>query len=173
MNDLTMVLAVSVAALTMSLSLPGCGDSAPPPPASPRAAAHGHDHARDGHSGHEGHDHAAGEHEEHDGHDHGEMHPLGTVTIAGTTLAVSVSGDIRPSSEVHLDLEVQSGPVPAAVRFWIGDEAATGSLKAKAESHDNHFHGETEAPADLKDARLWLEIETDKGTRDLGSIALD
>ncbi|XOV74657.1 MAG: hypothetical protein ACFHWZ_14270 [Phycisphaerales bacterium] len=124
MNDLIKMLAVAGTAIALSVSLPGCGESSESKSAGTHSADDGHDHAGDG-DDHEGHDHAEGEHGEHDDHDHGEMRSLGSVTIAGTTLAVSVSSDIKPSSEVHLDLEVESGPIPAAVRFWIGDEAGT------------------------------------------------
>ena len=104
MNDLIKMLAVAGTAVALSVSLPGCGESSESESAEAHSADDGHDHADDG-DDHEGHDHAEGEHGE---HDHGEMRSLGSVTIAGTALAVSVSSDIKPSSEVHLDLEVES-----------------------------------------------------------------
>lgn len=100
------------------------------------------------------------------------MRSLASVTIDGTTLAVSVSGDIRPSSEAQFELKVLAGPIPAAVRIWIGDEAAVGALKVKAGGHSDHFHGETEAQADLTNATLWIEIETSIGIRTIESINL-
>jgi hypothetical protein len=171
MNDLTKILTTVGAAMALSLSLPGCGESSNQSSGKTHAADDGHDHSGES-DGHDGHDHAEGEHDGHDDHDHGEMRSLGTLTIAGTTLAVSLSSDIEPSSEVHLDLEIESGPTPAAVRFWIGDEAATGALKAKTDGHDDHFHGETEAPADLTNAKLWIEVETETGARSVGSVNL-
>lgn len=168
MNDLIRMLAVAGTAIALSVSLPGCGESSESKSAETHTADDGHDHAGDG-DDHEGHDHAE---DEHDDHDHGEMRSLGSVTIAGTTLAVSVSSDIRPSSEVHLDLEVESGPIPAAVRFWIGDEAGTGALKSKADAHDDHFHGQTESPSTMDGASLWIEIESVNGNRTVGSMLL-
>lgn len=172
MNDLIKMLAVAGTAIALSVSLPGCGESSESKSAKMHSADDGHDHAGDG-DDHEGHDHAEGEHGEHDDHDHGEMRSLGSVTIAGTTLAVSVSSDIKPSSEVHLDLEVESGPIPAAVRFWIGDEAGTGALKSKADAHDDHFHGQTEALATMAGASLWIEIETASGERQTAAVSLE
>jgi len=169
MNDLFKILAAASATVALSISLPGCGESSESKSAETHTADDGHDHAGDG-DDHEGHDHAEGEH---DDHDHGEMRSLGSVTIAGTKLAVSVSSDIRPSSEVHLDLEVESGPIPATVRFWIGDEAGTGALKSKADAHDDHFHGQTESPSTMDGASLWIEIESVNGNRTVGSMPLE
>lgn len=169
MNDLIKMLAVAGTAVALSVSLPGCGESSESESAEAHSADDGDDHAGDG-DDHEGHDHAEGEH---DDHDHGEMRSLGSVTIAGTTLAVSVSSDIRPSSEVHLDLEVESGPIPATVRFWIGDEAGTGALKSKADAHDDHFNGQTESPATMAGASLWIEIETASGERQTAAVSLE
>lgn len=168
MNDLIKLLFAVGVAIALPISLPGCGESSQPP-AETHSAHDGHEHDGDDH---EGHDHDEGEHGEHDDHDHGEMRSLGGVTIAGTTLAVSVSGEIAPSSEVHLDLEVESGPVPAAVRFWIGDEAGTGALKSKADAHDDHFHGQTEAPVSIDGASLWIEVETASGERRAAALPL-
>ncbi len=169
MNDLFKILAAASTTVALSISLPGCGESSESKSAETHTADDGHDHAGDG-DDHEGHDHAEGEH---DDHDHGEMRSLGSVTIAGTKLAVSVSSDIRPSSEVHLDLEVESGPSPATVRFWIGDEAGTGALKSKADAHDDHFHGQTESPSTMDGASLWIEIESVNGNRTVGSMPLE
>jgi hypothetical protein len=172
MNDLIKSVAVAGTAIALFVSLPGCGESSHSESAETHSADDGHDHAGEG-GEHEGHDHAEGEHDEHDDHDHGEMRSLGSVTIVGTKLAVSVSSDIKPSSEVHLDLEVESGPIPAAVRFWIGDESGTGALKSKADAHDNHFHGHTEAPATLAGASLWIEVETASGERQAAAVPLE
>lgn len=169
MNDLFKILAAASTTVALSISLPGCGESSESKSAETHTADDGHDHAGDG-DDHEGHDHAEGEH---DDHDHGEMRSLGSVTIAGTKLAVSVSSDIRPSSEVHLDLEVESGPIPATVRFWIGDEAGTGVLKSKADAHDDHFHGQTESPSTMDGASLWIEIETARGERQAAAVSLE
>lgn len=172
MNEPFKILAVASTTVALLISFPGCGESSESKSAETHTADDGHDHAGDG-DDHEGHDHAEGEHDEHDDHDHSEMRSLGSVTIAGTTLAVSVSSDLRPSSDVHLDLEVESGPIPAAVRFWIRDEAGTGELKSKAVAHDAHFHGQTESPANMAGASLWIEIEDIDGERTARPVSLE
>lgn len=170
MNDLIKIFSAAGVAIALSLSLPGCGESSEPP-AETHSADDGHDHDGDDH---EGPDNDEGDHEahDHDEDDHGKMRSLDSVTIAGTTLAVSVSSDIAPSSEVNLDLEVKSGPVPAAVRFWVGDEAGMGALKSKADAHDDHFHGQTEAPVNIDGASLWIEVETASGERQAAAVPL-
>lgn len=169
MNDRIKILAAASTTFAILILLPGCGESSESNSAETHTADDGHDHAGDGHD-HGGHDHGEGEH---DDHTHGDMRSLGSVTIAGITLAVSVSGNIAPSSVMHLDLEVESGPIPAAVRFWIGDEAGMGALKSKADAHDNHFHGQTESPSTMDGASLWIEIESVNGNRTVGSMPLE
>lgn len=173
MNDLTKYMVVSALAAGLTVTLPGCSESSSPS-ASSHSADDGHDH---GEEGHEGHDHGPGEHDdhdhEHDGHDHGEERSLGTVDVGGTTLKVSISGDIEPGAEIHVDLEHTGGPAPAAIRLWIGDEAGTGALKSKADGHDDHFHGHAEAPGDITDVALWIEVEAIDGSRASSSLPLD
>lgn len=169
MNDFTKIITVSSLAFTVALALPGCGESSNPTQSDNHSPDDGHDHAE---GGHEDHDQAEGEHDEHEDDDHGEMTSLGTVSIAGTTLTVSISSNIDPFSEVHVDIEVESGAIPTAVRLWVGDEAGTGALKSKADGHGNHFHGQTEAPASLTDASLWVEVESASGERFLESMPL-
>lgn len=172
MNDLTRLVVASSLATGLALALPGCGESSSPD-ASSHSADDGHDH---GEEGHEGHDHGPGEHDdhdhEHDGHDHGEERSLGTVDVGGSTLEVSISGDLEPGAEIHVDIEHTGGPAPAAIRLWIGDEAGTGALKSKADGHDDHFHGHAEAPTELDGASLWIEVEAADGTRTSSSLPL-
>ena len=167
MNDLTRLIAVSSLASCLALALPGCSESESPNPAS-HTADDGHDHD------HEGHDHGPGEHAEHDhdDHDHGETRSLGTMDVEGTVLDVSMSGDLEPNAEIHVDLVHTGGPAPAAIRLWIGDEAGTGALKSKADGHDDHFHGQADAPGDITGAALWIEVEAANGTRTSASVPL-
>lgn len=173
MNNFAKIVVVSSLAIGLAFTLPGCGKSSSPN-ASSHSADDGHDH---GEAGHEGHDHGPGEHDdhdhEHDGHDHGEERSLGSVVVGGTSLDVSISGDVEPGSEIHVDLEHTGGPAPAAIRLWIGDEAGTGALKSKADGHDDHFHGHAEAPSDISNALLWIEVEAADGTRSSASVPLD
>ena len=176
MNNFTKLLTASTLVTAVSIMLTGCGESPSRPSEKTLSADDGHAHTDGAQDDHDGHDHADDAHDDHDesdGHDHGEMRSLGSVEIAGTTLAVTISDAIDPSTEVNLELEVTSGPTPAMLRFWIGDEAGTGALKSKADAHDNHFHGHTDAPANVTGTSLWIEIENADGTRSKGSIALE
>ncbi len=126
------------------------------------------------HDDHDGHDHgtggAAGEA---DDHDELEMRPLGQIEISGVTLEASLASELVPGGEAPVEIRRVSGPAPAALRFWIGDEAATGIVKVKAESHDDHYHGEAALPGALEGSKsLWIEIELPDGTRHRRSIAL-
>ena len=165
MNDITKLIVVSSLAAGLAFTVPGCGESSSPS-ASSHSADDGHDHSE---AGHEDHDHGPGEH---DDHGHGEGRSLGSVAVGGTTLTVSMSGDLEPGAEVHVDLEHTGGPAPAAIRLWIGDEAGTRALKSKADGHDGHFEGHAEAPSDLTGASLWIEVESASGERASGSLQL-
>ena len=169
MNTLMKMTIISAVASTLALS--GCGNGSSTPETPAHTDDDGHDHQA---AGHEDHDHANedDEHADHDDHDHGEEVSLGTIEIVGTVLDVSISGQVAPGEEVHIDLVHTAGPLPAAVRLWIGDEAATGSLKSKADGHDNHFHGHAEAPASLQNAALWIEVESASGNRTARSLPL-
>ncbi len=47
-----------------------------------------------------------------------------------------------------------------AVCFWIGIESAKGSLKAKAEVENGHWHTHVAIPNSLPaDSKLWVKIE--------------
>lgn len=170
MHVLTKSLLTVVTGLNLAIS--GCGRDA-----SPTQSGSSDDH---------GHSHGPGAHD----HQHGESTPvdnshdtptpsdpeatysLGSVVVAETKFAVSIHDEPKPSSRVGLDLSVQSGPTPVAVRFWIGDEAATGVLKSKADAHGDHFHGQVETPAVMSDVQLWIEAELEDGTRTRSAVPL-
>ena len=179
---------LTLLSLIAFLTLTGCnGDSADSGSSgnTEHAAGDGHDHDHDGddhdHEGedHDDHDHGDdddhdhGDHDDHDDHDHGDAHELGSVTIDGAEFKVSISGEIEPNAETHIDLVQTGGPKPAAVRLWIGIESGSGSLKSKADGHDNHFHGHAEVPAQIPaNAALWIEVESASGNRTARSVAL-
>lgn len=130
----------------------------------------GHDHEGEAHSEDDGHNHGADD--EHDEHD-GEVHDLGTATAAGSTLSVTVTGDAEPGSELHVELEPSGGADPAGLRLWVGLESAVGSLKAKANSHGEHFDAHVEVPASLAEgAKLWLQVEAASGETETTSLKL-
>lgn len=137
-------------------------------------ADHDHDAMGDDHDHddeHAGHDH---EEEMLGGHMHeGEEHHLGTIMVGGAELEVTMIGEAEPNAEVHIDIVQTGGERPAAVRLWIGDSTGRGSLKSKADGHDNHFHGHTEAPAEITaETELWIEVETASGDRAGRSLPL-
>lgn len=122
---------------------------------------------------HAGHDHGPGE--EHD-HDHGAEEkgtPMGTITAAGTKIAIEIHGTISPGEEVHLDLKALSGPDPENVRGWIGLESGAGAMKSKAEITSGGYHLHAEAPAEITaEMKLWIEVEPAEGDREVQGVAL-
>lgn len=171
MNELTKLIIAS--SLVGVLSITGCGSESAPQSQDSSAHseddAHDHDHAADD-DGHDGHDHAADD----DGHGaHAATRSLGSVVIAGTTLEVSAGGELDPGAELNVNIKHIDGPVPAEVRFWIGNEAGDGAMRSKADSSDGDYHGHGEVPAIINaDTALWIEIETSNGDRVRGSVPL-
>lgn len=107
------------------------------------------------------------------GDGHGAEIDLGEVTIAGSVLHVAIGGEPEPGVTLHLHLELKDGPTPAAVRVWVGDESATGSIKGKAVASHGKYHVDAACPAELSDdALLWIEVETDRGEREAKSLPL-
>ncbi len=103
----------------------------------------------------------------HDDHDHGEEVNLGTQESGGFTLAVKHDGPITEGSEVPIDLTITKMPAGTtvnAVRFWIGNATAQGSMKAMAALEDDEYHAHVEVPRPLAaDARIWVEVEASTG----------
>lgn len=146
MNDLMKLLLAPVIAGTLILS--GCGSETTPT-------------ETDQHSDDDGHDHA---NEVKDSHD--SDHDLGEIEVAGVVLKVSLGGEPKPNATLHLDLEHQGGPTPVAIRVWIGNETATGSIKGRASGSGGDYHADAVCPAELKqDDALWVEVESADGTR--------
>ncbi len=177
MTDLNKLFLASLAAASLTLS--GCGNESGSSNAAGQSEHGDHDGQDHDAERHEDHDHGAEGHEDHDHGDdehgdHGADRDLGSVTIAGTTLRVSMGGKIEPPMTVHLDIERTDGPEPAAIRVWIGDEAATGALKSKAIGSSGDYHADAEAPANVSlPISLWIEIENGDGTRETGSISIN
>ncbi|MGE3173513.1 MAG: hypothetical protein AB7O97_12890 [Planctomycetota bacterium] len=145
--------------LTASLLFAACGHD------------HDHDHGPDGHT----HPAPAGGGDGGDGHTHahGPRVPLGEVTVGGRTIAVSRLAEIQPGHEADFDLDFQKGPLPAAVRGWIGVESGQGSRKVRFEPEtETRMHGHPEVPDPMPEgSKLWLELEGEDGT-ERASVAL-
>lgn len=129
------------------------------------------------HSSEDGHDHEGEGHaEEGDADEHahaGETHELGSVTAAGTTLSVTITGDVEPGAELHVELEPSGGPAPGSIRLWVGLESGVGSLKAKANHHGEHLDGHVEVPEKLpSNARLWIQVESSTGKVEVRGVDL-
>jgi len=178
-----------------ALLLAGCGgggdDETSGDPTTPATrAAEDHDDADHDHEGedhdHDGEDHDGEDHdgEDHDGedhghagddhdHDHGDAVADGTLTIGGSTFEVTVSGELEPRAEMHVDVILTGGADPAAVRLWIGPESAEGARKTRVDLDEHgEAHVHVDAPRSLDGAALWLEVEDEAGERTTGSMTL-
>jgi hypothetical protein len=156
------LLTLSIALAASLAILPACDDKKPTPPATTGGAGAKHD------------DH---------GHSHGGgLIDLGQATIGQFSVkAARDEGKVIAGKDAGIDANVTaaagSTAKVAAVRFWIGTEDAKGSVKAKAEIEDPkepsgwHTHAEIPNPMPA-DAKLWVEVEDDKGVKATGSFDL-
>ena len=158
----------AISALVACFGVLGCGEQ--PKEAADETvtpAVAGHDHGDSSHSHSQ-----IQEGPQNDAHS-GGFRLLGSVEIAGATLEISVSGDIAPNSELHVDVIQTAGPTLDAIRLWVGEKSGVGSLKSKADAHGRHFHGHVEAPLTLSmDSALWIEAQDADGERSSSSVSL-
>ena len=120
-------------------------------------SAHKHDHDHD-------HDH------DKDGHHGGPRHELGKQTVAGNAVSVTQIGDaVVAGKAVTFEIKVSpeaagSAAKPKAVRAWVGNEKAEGSLKGNAPWREKFYDADLEVPATLPaGSKLWVEVENDAG----------
>lgn len=105
----------------------------------------------------------------------GPVVELGETTIDGMKVRTSRdAGEIKAGGDSPVDIWIDGGlGNAAAVRFWIGIESAKGSLKAKAEDENGHWHTHGQIPDPLPaDSKLWVEIEHKDGKKSLCSFDL-
>ncbi|MCG3127213.1 MAG: hypothetical protein CHACPFDD_02071 [Phycisphaerae bacterium] len=105
----------------------------------------------------------------------GPVVELGETTVDGMKVRASRdAGEIKAGGDAPVDIWVDGGlGSAAAVRFWIGIESAKGSLKAKAEDENGHWHTHGQVPEPLPEgSKLWVEIEHKDGRKSLGSFDL-
>ena len=109
-----------------------------------------------------------------DDHSKDEAHELGRFTLGGWTVVAVQEGKVEAGKEAHFDVDLSgSTDKPAAVRVWIGTQDGKGSMKSKADGDGKEFHAHADAPSPLSaDAKLWIEIETSKGEKLVGSVAI-
>jgi len=169
---------LSIGLIVIALALPGCEKPSSPPPAAPHSHAPGDDHAHG-----DGHDHAgdaakpapkADGHEHADGHGHGPEVKLGEQVVDGLTIAAVREGEAKAGAEGSFDCTIKSDAAKVvAVRMWVGTQDAKGAVKAKADKEGEGWHAHVELPAALTaESKLWIEVETDKGTRSLAGFAM-
>lgn len=105
----------------------------------------------------------------------GHVVELGETTVDGMKVRASRDvGEIKAGGDSPVDIWIDGGLGSAAsVRFWIGIESAKGSLKAKAEDENGHWHTHGQIPDPLPaDSKLWVEIEHKDGKKSLCSFDL-
>jgi hypothetical protein len=167
MKTMTELLGVSCCALSLAV-FAGCEkkDAAAP-------AAKAGDHSHDGDHAHDhDHDHAkAGSMSKDDGH--GETTQMGEQKAGPYTVKVSRDGDVKAGGDVPVDIWVDGGAKGKSVRFWFGAEDAKGSIKAKCEVEDGHWHTHGEVPDPMPEgSKLWIEIEGEDGTKTVVGFAI-
>lgn len=157
MTDLMKLLLAPV--LASALLLAGCGGG----------------DSHDDHDGHEEHSEDDGHgHDSEDGDGHGTEHELGEIEIAGSVLHVSMGGEPGPNVTLHVDIEVESGPTPAAIRAWVGNESADGVAKGLAVSSNGDYHVDATCPAEISaDTAFWIEVESADGAKNAIALPLE
>lgn len=94
-----------------------------------------------------------------------KIRELGSTAIGSYSVASKQIGEVAPGSTATFEIYLsgRSEP-PKAVRAWVGDESAKGSVKAKAVKTPDYFDADVEVPEPLPErSALWVEVETDAG----------
>ena len=84
-------------------------------------------------------------------------------------LSIMQHGEISAGGKAHLDIAL-SGPAkaPKALRLWVGNKSAKGSMKARAgKGHSpGEYHVEVEVPEKMpENSKLWVEIQDSDGRK--------
>lgn len=115
---------------------------------------------------HDGHNHGAE-------HAHGEHQDLGTTTVAGITFQASQLGKLTEAEGIFEVTLAKGSPAPKAVRLWVGNENAEGSVKTKADGAGPEYEMHVELPKPLPaTARVWIEIQLEDGKKSKAGFAL-
>lgn len=112
-------------------------------------------------------------------HKHGkdEVFKLGRQTIGGYTVSVNLIGsDLHASGEkAEFSIKlVDAKSFPKSLKVWAGSADAAGATKVEGKKDAKDiYRGEITAPSPYpKEAKLYVEIETDSGTQ-TGSYKLE
>jgi hypothetical protein len=111
-----------------------------------------------------------------EGH-HGPALELGSTTIGGWSVRATRDEDeIKAGGEAPVDAYVTGTGNVTVVRFWIGVEDASGSVKARASienAEKQNWHTHVEVPNPLPEgSKLWVEVEDDSGGKNVASFDL-
>jgi hypothetical protein len=114
-----------------------------------------------------------GDHGDEHGHEGGDTRYSGK--IGDYEISIMQHGDIAPHGEAHFDIVLSSHPkAPKAIRLWIGDRSARGSVKSRAgKGHSpGEYHALVEVPDELSEgSKLWVEIQG-SGSKKKGAFEL-
>jgi hypothetical protein len=99
--------------------------------------------------------------------------PLGQLAIGATKLEVVQIERVVPGSYFEVFAQPIEGPKPVATRIWLGPASGVGSRKGLVheEADGPHAHVDIRADFDPAAHRIWIELERQDGSRELGSIA--
>lgn len=124
-------------------------------------------------------DHDEGDEHDHDGESDGGMHggpkhELESEDVGPYAVRVTQVGEVEAGGpatfEIVLDDEAAN---PEAVRAWVGNEQAIGSVKVRAVDRGAFFDADLQVPEPMReDSRLWVEIQENDGQRHTGSFGL-
>lgn len=143
--------------LGLAAFITGCGNenAAPAPEAEDPTASSDASHGHEG-----GHDD--------DGHHGGPSHVIGNEQVGPYTVEVTQIGDHVDAGEPVTFEIVITGDAddPEAVRAWVGNEQAIGSVKGRAVDRDEFWDADLQSPDQMpEDSRFWVEIQTSDGER--------
>lgn len=164
--------------LGLVASLVGCKKEEPtstaPPPSSPASAKPSPAPAAPDKSANQGTANKANE-SSGMGH-HGPAIELGEAQVDKFTVRASRDeAEIKPGGDAPVDVWINGGTGEGvvAVRFWIGTQDASGSVKAKADIESGKWHTHVELPSPMPaDSKLWVEIEESGGKKSVASFDL-
>lgn len=119
---------------------------------------------------HAGHDHSHG-------HSHGPLTPIGKAVMGTYSVTVEAAGNPAPGKEWHLEILLDPAqPAPKAVRVWVGQQNARGSVKSKAAPKmgpKGAYSAHVDVPAPLPaGSQVWIALEPNAGEATQGSLAL-
>ncbi len=114
----------------------------------------------------EGHHDDDADHEG-EGHDHDADDKTYGGKVGNYEVSIKLHGEISAGGKAHLDIAL-SGPAkaPKAVRLWVGNKSAKGSMKARAgKGHSpGEYHVEVEVPEKMpENSKLWIQIQDSSG----------